>query len=184
MARYGLHVPSFSSHASYVPVDIKKHRPRTWSCLWYFSTHLTWLTFRIMANKGIPMLCEDAPSQMPTLYICPVTNVLGRIPLIPCYMDGQTHAIIPHRFRTSQLGGAMADTRPDNGTGSSLYELNLWMWRYGRSLPRNMSVADSDKIRHKRMLESRTKGAETKRREARDGEQTWLNLCSETLRTM
>ena len=128
----------------------------------------------IMAKKGIPMLCEDAPSQLPTLYICPATNVLGRIPLIPCYMDGQTHATIPHRFSRVNLGGAIADTRPDNGTGSRLYELNHWMWRYGRSLPRTMSVADSEKIRHKRMLVSRTKGAETKRRrrEARDGEQT------------
>ena len=45
----------------------------------------------IMHEKDIPMLCEDAPSQIPTMYICPVTNVLGRIPLIPCYMDGQKH---------------------------------------------------------------------------------------------
>ena len=118
----------------------------------------------VMADKGIPMLCEDAPSQMPTMYICPVTNVLGRIPLIPCYMDGQTHATIPHRFRKTNLGGAIADSMAENGTGSRLYELNVWMWRYGRSLQRTISVAESEKIQHKRLLESRSKGAETKRR--------------------
>jgi hypothetical protein len=128
----------------------------------------------VMADKGIPMLCEDAPNQMPTMYICPVTNVLGRIPLIPCYMDGQTHATIPHRFRRSNLGGAIADSMADNGTGSRLYELNVWMWRYGRSLPRTISVAESENIRQKRLLESRSKSAETKRRrrDARHEEQT------------
>ena len=43
----------------------------------------------VMHEKGVPMLCEEAPSQIPTMYICPVTNnrpvtnILGRIPLIP-----------------------------------------------------------------------------------------------------
>ena len=66
--------------------------------------------------------------------------------------------------------------------GSRLYELNHWMWWYGRSLPRTMSVADSEKIWHKRMLESRSKGTESKmsQREARDREQTWLKLRCET----
>ena len=49
----------------------------------------------IMADRGIPMLCEDALSQMPTLYICPVTNVLGQNPLISCYMDDQTDSWKP-----------------------------------------------------------------------------------------
>jgi len=74
------------------------------------------------------MLCEDALSQMPTLYICPVNNELGRILLIPCYMNGQTHTTTPHGFRRANLGGAITDSRPDNGTRSRLYELNLWMW--------------------------------------------------------
>ena len=110
------------------------------------------------------MLCEDAPSQIPTMYICPVTNVLGRIPLIPCYMDGQIHPTIPYRFRKSDLGGAIADSRKDNGTGSRLYELNVWLWNYGRSLPRPISVEETDKSLQKRMSESRLKGAETKKR--------------------
>ena len=113
----------------------------------------------VMHEKDIPMLWEDAPSQIPTMYICPVSNVLGRIPLIPCYMDGQKHLTIPHRFRKSNLGRAIADSRPDNGTGSSLrlYELNIWLWNYGRSLPRPISVAETDKIQYKRMVESSLK---------------------------
>ena len=117
-----------------------------------------------MHEKGVPMLCKDAPSQIPTMYICPVTNVLGRIPLIPCYVDGQTHLTIPNRFRQSKLGGAIADSRPDNGAGSRLYELNICLWNYWRSLPLPISVAESDKILQKRMVESSVKGAENKRR--------------------
>ena len=90
----------------------------------------------VMHEKEVPMLCEDAPSQIPTTNVCPVTNVLGRIPLIPCYMDGQKHLTIPYRFRKQKLGGAIADSSPDNGTGSRLYELNIWLWNFSRSLPR------------------------------------------------
>ena len=118
----------------------------------------------VMHEKDIPTLCEDAPSQIPTMYICPVTNVLGRIPLILCYMDGQKHPSVPYRFRKSELGGAIPDSKPDNGTGGRLYELNIWLWNFGRSWPLPISVAETDKILQKRIIESRLKGAETKRR--------------------
>ena len=114
----------------------------------------------VMHEKVAQMLCEDAPSQIPTMYICPGTNVLGRIPYIPYHMDGQKHPTIPYRFRKENLGGAIADSRPDNGTGSRLYELNIWLWNYGRSLPRPISVADTDKVLQKGMVKSRLKGAE------------------------
>ena len=88
----------------------------------------------VMHEKEVPMLCEDAPGQIPTMYSCPLINVLGRMPLIPCYMDGQKHQNIPYRFRKSHLGGAIADSRLDNGTGSRLYEVNIiWLWNYERS---------------------------------------------------
>ena len=129
-----------------------------------------------MHEKDIPMLCEDAPtwSQIPTMYICPVTNVLGQIPLIPCYMDGQKHPTVPYRFKKSELGGAIADSRQDNETGSRLYELNVWLWNYGRSLLRPISVAVTDKIVQKRMSKSRLKGAETKKRR-REGSVLWCH---------
>ena len=58
----------------------------------------------VVHEKVVLMLCEDTPSRISTMFICPVTNVLGRITLIPCYMDGQNHLTIPHRFRKSNLG--------------------------------------------------------------------------------
>jgi len=71
----------------------------------------------------------------------------------------------------------IADSRPDNGTGSRLNELNVWLWNYWRSLPWPISVEETDKILQKRMSESRLKGTETKRRR-REGrvEPSWINV--------
>ena len=41
-----------------------------------------------MQRKGVPMLYERAASQVPSLFDCPVENVLGQVPHIPCYLQG------------------------------------------------------------------------------------------------
>jgi len=42
------------------------------------------------------------------------------------------HILIPRRFKDDQRrGSASADTQRDRGNGSRLYEVNIWMWRYG-----------------------------------------------------
>ena len=117
-----------------------------------------------MQRSGIPMLYERAASQLPTLYVCPVENVLGSVPLMPCYLKGNQHNTIPHSLRNNVPAGAAADSRPNSGTGSRLFEVNMWMWRYGRALPRKISVEDAEEMRRKRVQESRRKGAETLKR--------------------
>ena len=82
------------------------------------------------------MLYERASSQLPTLYVCPVENVLGRVPLIPCSLRGNTNNTIPYSLRYDVQDGAAADSRHDSGTGSRLFEVNVWMWIYGRAFPR------------------------------------------------
>ncbi len=47
---------------------------------------------------------------------------------------------IPHCFRGKIPREAAADSRPDSGTGSRLFGINMWMWRYGRTFPRQISV--------------------------------------------
>ena len=110
------------------------------------------------------MLYERAASQLPTLYVCPVENVLGRVRLMQCYLKGNQHNTIPHSLRNNVPAGAAADSRPNSGTGSRLFEVNMWMWRYGRALPRKISVEDAEEMRRKRVQESRRKGAETLKR--------------------
>ncbi len=59
---------------------------------------------------------------------------------------------------------AAADSRPDSGTGSQLFEINMWMWRYGRTFPHQISVDQVVEFRKKKVQESRARGAETLRR--------------------
>jgi hypothetical protein len=114
------------------------------------------------------MLYERAASQGPSLYVCPVENVLGRVPLIPCYLNGNSVNSIPHFFRGKIPREAAAYSRPDSGTGSRLFEINMWIWRYGRTFPRQISLDKAVELRKKRLQEFRARGAATLRRR-RDG---------------
>ena len=77
------------------------------------------------------MLYDTASSSnLPSLYLCfkLVRNVLGRVPLTPCFVRGNRTPTLPHSFGNRQ--GALADSRNGAGNGSRLYEVNIWMWRY------------------------------------------------------
>jgi hypothetical protein len=79
-----------------------------------------------------------------------------------------THAI-PYHTSTGELYPLkQADSRQDSGTGSRLFEINIWMWRYGRTFPREITVSDSVDLRKKRLVDSRKRAAATlkRRREA------------------
>ena len=105
--------------------------------------------------------------RLPCLYICPAANVLGRAPLIPCFIDGNTHPTIPYKFKNSRLlGSASADTQPDSdrGNGSRLYEVILWLWRYERGQPQTMSIEEAEAARQDRVSEARIRAEETKKR--------------------
>ncbi len=121
-----------------------------------------------MQRKGVPMLydSESAASQVTSLYVCLVENDLGRVPLILCYLNGNTANKIPHCFwgKIPKGLGAAVDSRPDSGAGSRLFEISMWIWRYGRTFPRQFSVKQTVEMRKKRVQESRARGAETLRR--------------------
>ena len=122
----------------------------------------------IMQRAGVPMLYDSQAAsnpRLPCLYICPVANVLGRAPLVPRFIGGNSHPKIPHRFKDDlRLGSASADTQRDRGNGSRLYEVNIWMWHYGRGRPRMVSIAEAERIRKERISESRIRAAETRKR--------------------
>jgi hypothetical protein len=132
----------------------------------FFSTFepISLLRDSYLQKSGIPMLFEPADSQLPTLYVCPVENVLGRVPLLPCYMMGNKQNTIPHALRYHVPTGDAADSRPNSGTGSRLFEVNIWMWRYVRAFPRKITVKDAEEMRWSRVAESRRRGAETLKR--------------------
>jgi hypothetical protein len=71
------------------------------------------------------------------------------------FLNGTTINTIPHKYRSRIPREAAADSKPDSGTGSRLYEINIWMWRYGRTFPRAISVEQAVDLRKKRLQESR-----------------------------
>ena len=82
----------------------------------------------VMQRQGVPMLYDSAScAALPSLYLCHAKNVLGRVPMIPSFVAGNAHPTIPHSFRGRQLAGGMADTQPNRGNCSCLFEVNLWM---------------------------------------------------------
>ena len=118
----------------------------------------------IMQQEGVPMLFDSAScAALPSLYLCHAKNVLGRVPMIPSFVAGNAHPTIPHSLRGRRLGGGMADTQPNRGNGSRLYEVNLWMWRYGRGQERKLSVRKCMEARVKRLREARGRAAETRK---------------------
>ena len=122
----------------------------------------------VMQRNGVPMFYDTASSSnLPSLYICWAKNVLGRVPLLPCFVDGNKTPTLPHRFGNRQ--GAVADSRNGAGNGSKIYELNTWMWRYGRGQPRRVTVAEAEQQRKACIVNARKQAAATlkRRREER-----------------
>ena len=102
-----------------------------------------------MQQAGVPMLYDTASNlRLPSL-------CSGASPLIPCFNDGNTPPFNPYKLKNSRLlGSASADTQPDRGNGSRLYEVNLWLWSYGRGQPRTMSIGEVEAVRQDRASEA------------------------------
>ena len=165
---------SCSSPVLYADVVTKRIVLPTRNCPWYSSVPLnqsTWHQTMLCRARGKCRCCTNGQRDSCQHSVCPVENVLGRVPLIPCYMAGNTHPTIPFCMRGKNLGEATADSRPDSRTGSKLFEVNVWLWKYGRSLPRKCTVEEAEDMRRKRLVESRKRGAATakRRQEAREG---------------
>lgn len=119
----------------------------------------------VLQREHVPMLYDSASTDNPpSLYICQVRNVLGRVPLMPCFVGGNSNPTIPYSFRTKNLSGGIADTRHDKGNGSRLYEVNIWMWRYGRGQERTQSVLKAMQDRVQRVKQARQVAGETLKR--------------------
>ncbi len=86
-------------------------------------------------DKGVPMLYERAASQVPSLYhdVCRVENVLGQVPLIPCYLNGNSVNTIPHCFRGKIPGQGklqrIQDPTTGLGAGCSNQHVDVALWK-------------------------------------------------------
>ena len=66
--------------------------------------------------------------------------MVGRVPLIPLFLAGNSTPTIPHKYSKHKSFGfpmGNCDTAAAAGLcGSNVYEVNPWLWQFGRGKPR------------------------------------------------
>jgi hypothetical protein len=91
-----------------------------------------------MEDAGVIKLYEPSPT--PCLYVADVQNMVGRVPLMPLFLAGNSTPTIPHIFSKRKDSGfpyGCADAAATDGRrGSNVYEVNPWLWQFGRGKPR------------------------------------------------
>ena len=108
------------------------------------------------------------PSPTPCLSVAPAENMVGRVPLMPLFLAGNSTPTIPHMFSKRKEAGfpfGCADAAAlDGRRGSNIYEVNPWLWQFGRGKPRlgGLSIEQTEErkkvasdARHKRAAETK-----------------------------
>jgi len=125
-----------------------------------------------MEDAGVIKLYEPSPT--PCLYVAPAGNMVGRVPLIPLFLAGNSTPTIPHMFSKRRESGfpfGCADAAAADGRrGSNVYEVNLWMWQFGRGKPRlgGLTVKQTAARQETASKQQKQRAAETRRRRKAD----------------
>ena len=90
--------------------------------------------------------------------------MLGRVPLFPCFLQVNATPTIPHKLRhlkgsAFQYGTADA-AAADGRRGSNVYEVNPWLWQFGRGRPRLGGLTVSEDRRDAVNRAGATRGVE------------------------
>ena len=114
------------------------------------------------------------PSPTPCLYVAPAENMVGRVPLMPLFLAGNSTPTIPHLYSKSKDTGfpmGCADAAAVDGRrGSNVYEVNPWLWQFGRGKPRlgGLSVEKTQERMQAARDERSLRAAETRQRRKAD----------------
>ena len=94
----------------------------------------------------------------------------------PCPEDGDFFDAIPHQYSQHKRSGfpvGICDSAAGDGRrGSNAYEVNLWLWQFGRGKPRlgGLSVEKTGAKKAAAQKERLLRGADTRRRRKADRE--------------
>jgi hypothetical protein len=125
-----------------------------------------------MEDAEVIKLYEPFPT--PCLYVAPAENMVGRVPLIPLFLAGNVTPTIPHLFSKRKDSGfpmGCADTASVEGRrGSNVYEVNQWLWQFGRGKPSmgGLSVEDTEHWKQAASVDRHQRSAETRRQRKAD----------------
>jgi hypothetical protein len=74
------------------------------------------------------------------LYVAPAACMVGRVPQIPLFLAGNLTPTIPHKYSQHKSSGFPAgscdNAAADGRRGSNVYEVNPWLWQFGRAKQR------------------------------------------------
>ena len=96
--------------------------------------------------------------------------MVGRIPLIPCFLHGNATPTIPHKYsknKSAYFPDGCADAAAEDGRrGSNVYEVNTWLWQFGRGKPciGGLTIEETSKRQ-----DSARKSSDKRRKETREG---------------
>ncbi len=86
------------------------------------------------------MIKLHEPSPTPCLNVAYVQNMVGRVPLMPLFLAGNSTPTIPHMFSKRKdlvfPYGCADATATDGRRVSNIYEVNPWLWQFGLDKPR------------------------------------------------
>ncbi len=102
--------------------------------------------------------------------------MMGKVPLTPLFLGGNSTSTIPSKYSQHKRSGfpvGTCDTAAADGLhGSNVYEVNPWLWQFGRGKQRlpvgGLSVEKTDDRKEAALKEQSPRGAETRRRRKAD----------------
>jgi len=121
-----------------------------------------------MEDAGVVKLYKPSPTLC--LYVANAENMVGRIPLMPCFLDGNATPTIPHKYsknKQSCFPAGCADSAAEDGRrGSNVYEVNTWLWQFGRGKPRlgGLTIEETSDRQ-----DAARKASDKRRKETREG---------------
>ena len=124
-----------------------------------------------MEDAGVVKLYEPSPT--PCLHVAPAENMVGRIPLMPCHLNGNTTPTIPHRYsknKASCFPAGCADAAAEDVAGavvtSTRSTVNPWLWQFGRGKPRigGLTIKETEEKK-----DDARKSSDKQRKETRAG---------------
>ena len=125
-------------------------------------------------DRATTKLYEQPESPTPILYVAPCENMLSRVPLFPCFLQGNATDVatptIPHKLRhlkASAFQYGISDAASVDGRrGGNVYEVNPWLWQFGRGRPRlgGLSVSETEDRREAVVRAGAKRSQETSRR--------------------
>jgi hypothetical protein len=85
----------------------------------------------------------------PFLKVKDISSILTRASLAPCFLMGSDSPTIPESIRGTNVRfeNGKADSRGQPGTGSQLFEVNMWAMQFARPKRRQHSVREAEKRR-------------------------------------